>query len=243
MTSKTEKTSPSSTEPKISLPYEDSEAEPSSSLGEGKSYLSQKQDLPLSLPLEGIKPAAVVNKKECSVVDRPPYYWECLYSQFENRDLREILTGILNHDFSIYRKILGNIALQSEMAEFVLPEEVKPTHWLLKYNDEDGKMTVVDHEQADIIFQDWFKYNSLSRYSTNRTRIDNTIESFDQLLALMTQFNPYWLLEVAAYVLSGRDSRYYGSNFAYNYEANPTEMARIRYNLTELLETLDEISS
>lgn len=171
-----------------------------------------------------------------NVVSRPEYYWQELYQRYRSSDrLKKTISKILDPDINLYRKILITTEYQCETVYPISADEVLPTHWVINYYD--NEVHVVDHSDAHDILSDWFEFNSLPRHLPNGKKIKE-IATFDQLIALMTHFNPYWLLEVCAYTLNERDFARLKPNDAYDYDASVEQIAQIREQLKELLKTL-----
>jgi hypothetical protein len=194
-----------------------------------------------SLPQESKNPVPE-NSETKEVVERSPHYWVQLYGRCHNYALPEVLDGILNHDIKLYGEILDRLAYKAKVVRVVAFNAVEPTDWILSYNKTKKAVSVVRQDNANVILQDWFEFGGLPRTLPDGTVI-GPVKTFDQLLAIMTQFNPYWLLEVVAYTLSGRDFGWMCPNSTYSYSATPEQILQIRAILTILQEVLEQAAA
>jgi hypothetical protein len=158
--------------------------------------------------------------------DRSVDYWQQLYLKYRNYDLKKILRGILDKDINLYRRILINYSYQNKAVYSVKAYLVEENQHVIGYEG-DNMVNVTDQDNAKNILPHWIEFDHLPRFLPRTQGIyikHYPIETFDQLASLMTQFNPYWLLEVCAYSLAGGDFSNSHPNGRYNYEVQSEEI-------------------
>lgn len=192
-------------------------------------------------------------KLRAPIVNRPEGYWQALFNKYENGKLKEILHAILNCDMKIFRAMLTTIEYQADVVHFIDPTDVTPKEWVISCTPK--QVHVVDVGNAKQILAYWQDFDGLPTSLCDGSEM-KVPANFDQLLVLMAQFNPYWLLEVCAYLpmlfgglqleakcishlRAGRVYEDFSPNPDYNYNATSKEMTQIRIILKQLLASLE----
>jgi hypothetical protein len=174
--------------------------------------------------------------KDISVVKLPDGYWQELYTNSKNKQLKKILSRVIDRDLELYKEILISYCYQLEAVESVDANKVTVEHWVIGMDD-DNTVDVVHHGEAESILSEWIQYCSLPKLLANGKK-HNKVTTFDQLIALMSQFNPYWVLEVASYSLAGGDFSRIQPNDEYSYEVSKVQMEQIYDNLSKVYDSL-----
>lgn len=166
--------------------------------------------------------------------ERTPKWWKELYRD-QRMDLKKTLERVLDCDITLYREIIIAWMRQIEAIFFVEYEEMEPEYWLISYDQDDRTAKVVNHAEANEVIHELTHSHELPKKLSNGKEIPK-IKTFDQLMVLMAQFNPEYILELAAHTLTGRDfSRFKMSDYT---ELNESSAKKIREDLESLLESL-----
>ena len=109
---------------------------------------------------------------------------------------------------------------------------MEPEYWLISYDQDDRTAKVVNHAEANEVIYELTHFHELPKKLSNGKEIPK-IKTFDQLMA---QFNPEYILELAAHTLTGGDfSRFEMIDYS---ESDKTSPKKIREHLEELLKSL-----
>jgi hypothetical protein len=170
------------------------------------------------------------------VVDRPDGYWLKLNrNKNNNNEYIDIITQFLNGDVNLYTQLVTRWVSQAEMTKTIPKSTYDPKiHWFLSDGDEDedgDTYIVVDQKDAQAFPYDWELYG-MGLYPDG-TKIK--VNSFEDLITVMTKLNPYWILEWCYIVLPGRDFSRIEPNPNYKYVATVEEVAAIRQKLLDIV--------
>lgn len=167
--------------------------------------------------------------------ERSHKWWKELYRD-QRMDLKKTLGRVLEYDITLYREIIIAWMRQIEAIFFVEYEEMEPEYWLISHDPDDRIAKVANQDEANEVIYELTHFHNLPKKLSDGKEISK-IKTFDQLMVLMAQFNPEYILELAAHTLSGRDF----SRFAmtdYN-EADKVSLEKIRRDLEALLKSLE----
>jgi hypothetical protein len=173
------------------------------------------------------------------VVTRPDGYWQHLFTVNRNPyNLLKCVEGTLYADTDIYRHIITRWAHQSGWAESIDKGTQTPDQWILesnRYEDKDNTVDVIDQTGAQKILDDWTEFGSLPTTFPDKSPVPQ-VKTYQQLMAIIPKFNPYWVLEVCAFTFSLNDFSRSNPSEDYNYDAShtPSQIVEISANLQRL---------
>lgn len=182
-------------------------------------------------------------KMNSSKTERPPGYWEKLFEGKKggNQHLKECIEGVLEADIHLFATIMEKISSQAHMIKTV--KKISPAYWVLGIEEEsefgdpvDVNFRVIEHEEAQSVLELFYSYN-LPHHFPDGEPIPK-VTNFHDLTQYMSRFNPYWLLELSSFMLSGIDFTDGEPNPDFAYDVNLGEMAIIRQELAKLQEIL-----
>lgn len=119
-------------------------------------------------------------------------------------DLKKTLKRILKYDVSLYRTIIISLQYMMNNVYDVSYNKVLNSQWVISYDKENKTVDVIDHSNAQTMLDDWLYNKNLAKTLPGGDKIPN-VKTFDQLIAIMPNFDPYYLLELAAYALNTKD--------------------------------------
>lgn len=172
------------------------------------------------------------------VVKRPKNYWINLYKRSHKIGLKKVVNKLVTGNINLFRDIIIAHEYQAEAVQHVAPDEVLPSHWIISYDADDNTIAVADYSDAQLILDSWQEFQYFPDRLPNGEEIPK-VKTFDQLIAVMTQINPYLFLEMAAYSLSGKDFGRSDPNREYSYDATPEQIEQIRDDLEKLRDSLN----
>lgn len=157
------------------------------------------------------------------IINRPDGYWLKLFKT--QKCLITNIKDTIMINPNLYVKILSRWCEQCEWAEYVLSVDPKK-HWILwkDNDDEEEGIKVVQHKKAQHILNDWHEFESLGK------NVPTTVETFDDLMIMMSKFNPYWILEMAALILQTDFSRC-SPNEDFDYTCDESDIILIKEKL------------
>lgn len=121
-------------------------------------------------------------------------------------DLKKTLKRILKYDVSLYRNIVISLEYMINNVYEVSYNKVLNSQWVISYDKENKTVDVIDHSNAQTLLDVWLDDKNLPKRLPGGDKISN-VKTFDQLIVIMPYFDPYYLLELAAYALNTKDYR------------------------------------
>ena len=182
------------------------------------------------------------------VITRHEGYWEELFKRYHNYSLIENITDILGDNkegqINLYKHILTRWIRQCKW-DIKIPNKSHTDWWILsKYecdsdDEEDGKYSVCPQGKASIILMGWIEFLYLPPTLSDGTNINiENIKSFENLIDLMSKFNPYWLLEICAFTFSYTNFAHCEPNEHYIYNIDKKQFDSIIKNLAQFRDNL-----
>jgi len=182
------------------------------------------------------------------IVERPDGYWENIFEKYNNQsNLLKCVEGTLNKDPKIYEWILEQWAYTAEYNKskkvgMNTASEWVPSRRKDKFAEETPgpvyAVTVIPHDTAQMILNEWIEFSGLPPTFPDGTAIP-PVKTYFELMAAMTKFNPYWILEVCAFAFSYQDMTRTNPSEDYNYNATPQQIIQITDNLEKLKTKLE----
>jgi hypothetical protein len=157
---------------------------------------------------------------------RPDEYWVEISKKFDYPDFKTVLASIIYREVTFYRALITKLS-NSKLTYFIKLENMTSDHYLLSLIGDEAVM-VIDHTNAQSMLDNLILSNFLPKNLPNGKTMPK-IKTFDQLIALMSNFNPFWLLELAS-----QDSLHGRINPNFNYEVNLSQVEEIKRKLAAL---------
>jgi hypothetical protein len=173
------------------------------------------------------------NQMSDIVVNRPEGYWRKL-NRDSDIEYVNIITRVLDRDMNLYADILRQWIYQANMTRIISKYDYNyKIHRFIGDDDENEDIYVIAlQKDAQIFINDWDTYGM--KFYPDGTKIPE-VNSFTELITVMSKLNPYWILELWYIFSSGRDFSQLKPDANYRYIATTEEVAAIRQKLLDIV--------